>query len=455
MRNSDRWPKRSLGILAESTTGKKSQLYWFLFLLISAALVNSFLIDKHFSADGVYYFFQILQKRTFVHHDWARQYSLYLTQWPVVLALQLGVKDVIALNRLFALGIYSVYLISFLLCDIALCEDDKTMLIWPLLSMVALNFSTDYHLSGEYPVVMLLAWPILFYLIRNRLTTADRVILLLLMVLYSRIYQSAMAASVVFGGLLVYQNLFRKPGRPAVELYILLLLSALIFAIAWYTTIHPFSDANKTAFLDNLPLVLHNEPLCISMVFMVLFAFGSAFRKPWIYAASMLPLLFYLGTLFISAQGVPARISFASRSVSTFILPLFMLTALFLHYRGFRFDRIPLLIISLFIALMVAGNIRYSVDWLQYKEEYVAVLNSHSGFVPVEKTCLMKNPCQWGWTNPFLSLAWSDGCVHSIVMNQPSKNGFFKTPFRHLKWTNYLCYSKVFLAVDSTVRICP
>ncbi len=433
----------------------KSHLYWFLFLLISVALVNSFLIDKHFSADGVYYFFLILQKGTFVHHDWARQYSLYLTQWPVVLALQLGVKDVTVLNRLFALGIYSVYLISFLLCDLALRKNDKTLLIWPLISMVALNFTTDYHLSGEYPVVMLLAWPILFFLVRTRLNQAERVILILLMVVYSRIYQTAMASSLVFAGLLVYQYFFRKSGRSNFELYILLLFAAMIFAIGLYTTIYPFSDANKSAFLDGLPLIFQNKPLCISVLFMVLFVFGSAYRKSWLYAVSLFPLLFYLWTLFNSGPGISAYISFASRTVSTFILPLFLITSLFFHYRGFRFRRIPLLIISAFIVLMVAGNIRYSVDWRNYKKEFVSVLNNHSGFVSVEKTTLLNNPCHWMWTNPFLSLAWSDGCVTSIVLNQPLPGASFGKPFRHLKWKKYVSYSKVFLAVDSTVRICP
>jgi len=433
---------------------RKSSPYWLLFIVISISLFNSFLIDKHFSADGIHYFCQILEKKTFVHHDWSRQHALYITQWPVVLALQLGVKDIAVLNMLFATGIYSVYLLSFLLCNHALRGKDKTLLIWPLLSIVSLNLTTDYHLSGEFPVVMLMAWPILFFLLRTKMSRTDKVILFLLMIFYSRIYQSAMGISFIFFLLLLYQFFILRQKRNTYELYPLLILTLFIFFVSFESTIKPFSESNRFGFLSKMPLILFNKPLVASFAFLILISPGIIFRKKWLYFIALLPIFYLFYILFTEKHGPSAIISFASRSVSVTVLPMLLLMSLFFYYKNLRLTRLPILIMSLFILVMVAVNIQFSNDWRNFKKEYSLALESHSGIVSIKQTNLWRNPCKWEWTNPFLSIAWSNGCVRTIIINDEKLSKFPYDPHTRILWTEYLHYSPEFLKIDSSVSIC-
>ena len=228
---------------------KKIPFYLFLFSIISGTLFNSFLCDKHFSADGVDYFRRILEEKDFVHHDWARQYSLYITQWPVVLAVKLGIKNIPMLSLIFAFGIYSVYLISLLFCISALRKREKSLLLWPIASMVALNLSTDYHLSGEYPVVMLMAWPVLFYIIRQNRHWSDEIILWGFLIFFSRIYQSAVVISMIFLAVLLYQYFLTHEKHGLIKITIPVLLCLLIFLISLITIVFPHSQKNEISFL--------------------------------------------------------------------------------------------------------------------------------------------------------------------------------------------------------------
>lgn len=50
-------------------------LYLLLLLLISLPLIYSFSIEKHLSADGVYYLTSILDQEDFTYISWSRQFS--------------------------------------------------------------------------------------------------------------------------------------------------------------------------------------------------------------------------------------------------------------------------------------------------------------------------------------------------------------------------------------------
>lgn len=429
-------------------------MYWILFFLIAIALANSFLIDKHFATDGVYYFRDLLQNRDFVHHDWARQYSLYLTQWPVVLALRMGVKDILILNRLFALSVFSVYLFSFSLCNYAVRGGDKSILIWPLLSMLAFNLSTDYHLTGEFPVVMLISWPVLFLILKENLNNADRILLLLLLIAFTRIYQSALTISLIFILLLLYQHFYHKRKRPMTELLILIFLCLAAFLIAFYTTLNPSSESNKDSFIIGLRLMFYNIPAIVSVFFIALFFISLILNKKWFYPVPLIPVMAYFVYILCVHHGIKIYISFAARSMSATFFPILLLLSLIFYFRKLQLSRFTILIPTLFTIVIITGNIKFSRDWREYREEFKKTLRQNIGFVQVEQTNLMNDMCYWDWTSPYLSLVWSDGCVRSIVVNVSSRRYFPENPYKRLLLKDYLTYDPYFFAIDSSAVVC-
>ena len=83
-----------------------------LFGLALMPLVHDVAIQKTFSADGAAYFMWLLDDQRFTDFAWARNHSIYLTQWPVIAALRAGVSDRRALETLFGAGLLFPHLLA-------------------------------------------------------------------------------------------------------------------------------------------------------------------------------------------------------------------------------------------------------------------------------------------------------------------------------------------------------
>ena len=68
----------------------------------------------------------------------------YLTEWPLVVAVWFGVRNVPILIDVFAVGCYFPYLLSFLLCWYAVRDEDKLLLWFPLAGYFSFNMFLAY-----------------------------------------------------------------------------------------------------------------------------------------------------------------------------------------------------------------------------------------------------------------------------------------------------------------------
>lgn len=195
-------------------------LYVLLFLLISFAVIQSLIIEKHFSADGAHYFTTILDSKNFTYIAWSRQFANYLTQLPLVLAVKLGLKDIPLLSKLFAIGLYFPYIASFALCIYAIRRENSLLLVFPLISIVGINLPGDYILIGEHHVMVLLSWPILLLSLRKEpLTWSDGGLLWLLLALFSRTYEAATIPAVIFSTIFVIRLSRTRQNKRQIVIY--------------------------------------------------------------------------------------------------------------------------------------------------------------------------------------------------------------------------------------------
>lgn len=328
------------------------------------------------------------------------------------------------------------------------------MLTWPLLSMVAFNLSTDYHLTGEFPVVMLMSWPILFLLFRNSQLWLDRIFLFILLMVFTRIYQSAMTISSVFIMLLLYQKYVIKRERPTSDFLILIFLCVITISIAVYTTLNPIDESNKSFFIQGLRVMFTNTPAMVSVSFISLFFFSLIFQKKWLYLISLLPVLFYLFFIVMTHRGTNNYVSFAARAMSASLFPLLLVLSTVFYYKGLHVHRINVFNLVFFVIVITTGNIKFSEDWREYREEFKTTLLQNTWFVPIEKTNLMNGTGYWSFTNPYLSLVWSEGCVRSIVLNDSGHRTFPIDPYKGLLLKDYIKYNSCFFTIDSTAIPC-
>lgn len=416
-------------------------IFTLLFLFISLSLINSFYVDKHLSGDGVNYFCSILDSKDFTYISWSRQFANYLTEWPLVLGVRLGITDIPILIELFAIGIYLPYLISFLICIYALRDENKTLLLFFLASMVAINLSCDYILAGEHQVVDNMAWPIMFILLRrNILTLMDGLLLWLLLIIFSRLFEAALIPALIYSVICFVRLYYYKTKEQKVIIVVALSLCFVVSAISFYFIINPRDTANREWFIQGLITPLMNPEALAAACFLVVYTIGLILKSRLTIISAVFPLIIYaLFKLFVN-HGVSAGVSFASRTLCVTLLPVLLVGAILVWYFKSELDRTGILTFVAFVMVIVAGNFHNTNNWKDFRHEVIQLVKTHKGYIPIEKTKFKDNPYSWSWNNTQLGLVWSAPRVKAIVLNKKNVHWEPFNPRETLILKNYLQY---------------
>ena len=430
-------------------------LFVFLFACLSVALLNSFWIDKHLSADGVHYFRAVLDSGSFFRIDSARTFAEVLVQWPLVLAVRAGATALPALSAVIALGIYLPYVLAFALCLFAVRGEGRAVLALPVLSLACANLPADYLLIGEHHVMLLLAPPILLLILRRTAPTLwDGLFLLLALLLFTRTYPSALFVAPIFAGLLAARLYFDRSDRRAnVFRGLALGLSVATVVVGALSILTPRDATNRDTFRHSLSAIVAFPEVLVPALFSVLFLLGLASRRREVLALPALAFVVYLPLAFGTDHGLSALASVSTKTLSVTLLPALVLLTVFAHARAPSLSGPGEALLLAMVLAIVSWNIRHSRDWSRYRDDMKAVLGTEKGYVPVERTELDHNPCRWSWTSPELSVVWSWPVVRAIVRNRVDEPWEPFDPKRSLVLKRYVLYDPVFAGVDPAARI--
>ncbi len=409
-------------------------IFYLLFIIISLTLFNSFCVDKHLSADGVYYFAWILDNGDFIKFDWSRQFADYLTQWPLVLAVKFGLTNIQILLKFFALGLYFPFMISFLLCVYALRKEAKSLLIFPLMSMAAVCLSSDFILISESLVMANMSWPILLILLRrDPLSWIDGILLWILLVIFCRLYQTSIIPAFIYVFICIGRLLNDKDSKQKVILISAILLCLIGIAVSFYFILYPRDTANAAGFLFGMVASLFMSAAIILLIVKSLVPFRKNFRSV---IFSILLILAIQIIIFVVVEqalkaeilvhslgdGALACVSFINRSLTITLLPALLITAVLVKFCKIQLDRFCVLSLSLFILIMVAESLCTTYEWKVFRDQLTQIVKTGNGYIQIEDTSIKGNPCRWSWNNTELGLVWSAPNIKSIILNESRLN---------------------------------
>ena len=435
--------------------GPPAYVFTFLFSLVSAALFCSFYFDKHFSADGVFYFIYILDGGKISDLVWHRRFGSYLTLWPLALAVASGIKDLSLLSKIFAFGIYLPYVLSFAACLYALRGENKVLMSVVLASMVSNNLQSDYILAGTHQVMMNWSWPILLLLLRRtRLSRLDGVVLWVLLALFACIYETAVIPAAVFAAACVVRLYFFRQGDQLVIIGGALCLCLLVISISSYFILNPAIQSNKESFVSGVMSVRQNYGALTAAGFIFLFAAGLLLKRPAVVAASLLPVSLYIAVIFFFGHSASSDVSFSGRTLSATLLNAYIFLAIVFWYFKVDLKKFGMLVYCLFILVMCVSNVYTLRSWAGFRRDFIATLNGNSGFVAIENTVLDNSRFGWPWNNSQLALVWSAPCVKTIVLNKKGVKWEPFNPLQTIVLKNHLLYDDYFKRVDPRIRTC-
>jgi hypothetical protein len=428
-----------------------------LFFGITIALAADYAIDKELSADGVNYFYLTVELRDFTHVDASRRFAQYILEWPLVLALRFGVTHFYHLKAIFCIGLFLPYLISFGLCLYAVRKGQSFLMLFPLISMIGVNLASDYILAGEHQVMVLLSWPAVLFSLRPSIHWSDAVLTWALLVLLSATYPIA-AFTVFIVACIMAFRLYRRECRHAryetAMNWITLGLAMGVMCVTTYSILAPLHPANRDSFAISMSALLHN-PLAIGgLATTVVYAWMLHRSTRIVYLVAWLPALGYLVYLSTAEHGVGSGISFSSRTLSLTALPTMLAAAAISRRQATQARLSRSLPVAAFIIMGVTGVIVQGRDWADYRKQFKTILETRTGFVPIEETPLRNSGYGWPWNNPLLSVVWSYPCVRSMMLNAHTVTWQQFDPAETLILKSYVGYASPLASIDPTSTQC-
>ena len=443
-------------------------VFLLLFGVLSLNIFVKFWIDKHLSLDGVNYFFHILEGRGFADIAWSRRYTEYLTEWPLVLVVKLGLTEIEYLIDVFALGIYFPYLLSFALCIYAVRDGDKSLLWFPLAGYLGFNVLSDYDMIADHHVLAVITWPILLIMMKARpLQWLEGCVLWLLLIAYSRMYETAiLTAGILSFIVMVRIYLYRSPREQIIMWFSLLLLIVVVYIGVQYI-IEPRSPQNRGAFIDSLWVNRRNWEAIASGSFLMLIGIGWLINtcrprlKNITFIVALVPIGIYAYLRLSDPDYVmTAYLSFSSRTLVGVIIPALMVGCALVVIGRRKLTNAGVNVFVTGFLIMIAFNLYDLRHWASVKAEFVKSQKVEKMFLPIGETALGDNQLElrhhrWSWNNPLLSLVWAEGCVRTIMLNEPDGPQGPFDPQKTLVLKKYLKYDPRFKAIDPSVEVCP
>ena len=454
-----------------SARGREKYLKPILFGLFIIWTVDFFIkiaLDKHLSLDGVNYFFHILENRGFANIAWSRRYTEYLTEWPLVLSLLGGITDVRILVKIFAFGIYFPYLVSFLLCWYVTDDGNRSLLLFPLGTLIGFNLLSDYDLIADHHVLAVMTWPILLLLVKERpLQWIEGVLLWILLIAYSRMYETAVLTALIMAIFSLSRIYLYRIRREQIISAISIVLLGLVAYISIKYIFDPRSPTNRGAFLDSILVNRRNWEALSTNIFLAIICTGwlisskQRFIKNLVFVSALGAIIVYAVSRIVHPEYEPtAYLSFSSRTLIGIIVPGSMVFCGLIVLGNREVNWVGLGTFALGFLVMIAFNLYDLRHWNNVRDEFASIRNSGEMFVAIEETALGDNQLdlrhhRWSWNNPLLSLVWAQGCVRTIMLNEPDGPQGPFDPQKTLVLKKYLKYDPRFKAIDPSVEVCP
>jgi hypothetical protein len=396
-----------------------------------------------------------LEEGAIYENEWSRQFAYTLLQSVLLIALSIDDFDLPTLVRIYSASILFPWVLSISAALYALRGESKAVLVWMLIGLASVNLLSGHILGCEHQTLALLSWPIICFLLRNSsLNWSDSALLLGLLLLYTRLYPSAVITSLLFAGLAVIQ-IRRQDDRRRLIYIAALILSVVAICIAAESILFPESERNRGTFSRAIFRTLQQPAVIVTVVFEVLLFVGWCFGRRWpMVLAGLLPVILAIYTL-ITRDWLSAQESFNARTLTLTLLPLTLIFSILTHWQRMKLDLAVAGTMLTLVSVLVGLNLADTRNWYQFKSRYQELLSSITESIALADTDLPKFRQHWSWNNTLLSIVWSEGCVGPLINNSLSPGHWEPSaPPMRFRLVGYTCYSSEWELSDSAICSC-
>ena len=398
-------------------------------------------------ADGAHEFLRVLEAQNFVPLWWSRHFSYYIYQFPLLVAIKLGVTDFGILRFAYGLGCFLPWPLALFMC-----WRISPANFWIAAAGCAAGYLNGAYMPvGQHCVTHAMFWPALFVLLfSRRLTFWSAVILLAMAEGLQFGYESQTFLSLPLLGLSLWRAVqSRKAGQLAA--WAIFLVAAVLFFTSIlngiYSLLMPEVPANFQAFKSGTLAMLWNPGWTVGWTALIgiLAVLVCGSEKLWRalggltgFCLGVAAVLLWGSWPVLSPNSLDTGLQYDHRSMNLLVpmalLPLAWIAAFRPHWLRGHCARLK----SLAAVLLMAQSLWHlSCAGLWYRDTLAMreVLVTKYGIYPLAYTSLEKHGMlgrqfrkdavggRFDWSWPCLSIALSPkkqiGCLlcPEIIMN--------------------------------------
>jgi hypothetical protein len=407
------------------------------------SVIFEILSSRGLYADGAYGFIRVLQAQGFVAMFWLRQFSFYIFEFPLVLAIKLGVTNFTWLRLAYGLGCFLPWPIVLTCCYWISPKN-----FWLAAAGCAAGYlNTAFMTVGGHVYADLLFWPSLFVLLfATPLRPVTAIILLVSATGILFDYESQVFLCSPLALLALWRAYMEKKAGHRWTWIAFLIAAALFIAsvsIGLYGILMPENPANFSGFKANaVGIVRHmGWPMSWTLAWIALALAASFSETFWRIVSSKFGIHFLLLLLLLwgmwpllAPNHWDNGVQYDNR-IMDMLAPLGLLpVALILRFRPQWIEpkrkRLEQFAAAMFAAQSL-WQISATVHWCQDVIWMREILATHQGIIPLHSTALAADgmggrelrPNSMGgrfdWTWPCLSLALCpDPKIKSFVCSE-------------------------------------
>jgi hypothetical protein len=423
---------------------------WATHLLQQASNISAFLVLRGLFDDGPRILVSMLRSGPFVLSEPARWATHVLQQAPTVVALKLGMMDLIGLARLYSATMELLPLAFVAGSYLVLPKGKKAFFVFPLIFYLAGAQAAAFEPLAEGPTVTAYFWFLLFVIVFRARTPVWQIATLAAAIPAVQSHE----VMVFLAPVLAFAALRRAAAEAANRSRLIFRLMAAWFGIVAvaqldFTLFHSYEE-NRASFIASTLAMKFvaarygvNVPTVLGILAIVIMAvlpwLGGPTAKAWkrwvswilVCAFAVTCLAAVIGTAETSYLFQPS-LQFEARNYGAFIsLPL---AAIFLAYQGRAAALLPWTrpAVLATLACLALGQFGWHAIglgyWAEFLDKFGEILASHRGMVGVrEAEAAGLKPMSWPFTYPSLSIVLSpNGHVASMIV-----------PPKDVKWQRF------------------
>lgn len=435
-------------------------------------LCQAIYVDRALYADGANFFVEILSKDSiWPTADDSKHIRLFvniLNQFPVVLALDVGVTSLRVLRILFGLGLFLIPISLYLYCFyLSRRAHDYRVLFFSIACLVTCAIPSDIFIINQAFTSLALAWVMVHYLLLDlKIKWFDWVIVLALSLLLFRSHESLVLWGVIFflGSICVIffqrrRNFYNK----SLIIYLIGMMGILqaAFVVFWLAS-HPLEE-QSSGYLKLIHLLspgelwVGNTRISLLIIIALLLIFIGQNRLNFVTSISkIIKVLSKIGLFFVLLLMLVSGISalwdftltnpsreYAYRFLITFGAAGWMIGAIVLmlsnKYLSNRTSLLIRVVLSVGVISASLWQISNNIQWSIFAKTTSQVLRSATVLIvdPIEvhkKMVLFEQQNTFkyssGWTWPVLGMSLQDSGVVERLFSTDGWDIYFNPPAR-------------------------